>query len=63
MLNRTIPQEKLDVLLELYQQINGKEIIQNVSYSTSQADEVKHEKAMIVVANAMLNLDEFLMKN
>ena len=63
MMNQEIPKAKLDVLLNLYRQINGEEIIKNVVYSTKDSEKDKHEKAMIVVANAMLNLDEFLMKN
>jgi len=63
MMNRTIPEKKLEVLLDLYGQINSNEVMRNVAYKPNQTEALKHEEAMIILANAMLNLDEFLMKN
>jgi hypothetical protein len=63
MMHQQITDEKLEVLLGLYEKINDDGIIRKTAYTTDETIWTKHEKAMIVVANAMLNLDEFLMKN
>lgn len=62
MMHRPISQAKLEVFLDLYHKSEEKKLIRNVSYKREgEAD--SSVRAMIVVANAMLNLDEFLMKN
>ena len=63
MMNREIQPAKMDVLLNLYSQINDRGMVKNVVLTQNSLMDEKHEKAMIIVANAMLNLDEFLMKN
>ena len=40
-----------------------KGIIKQVAQQAGESPEEKHAKAMSIVANAMLNLDEFIMKN
>lgn len=62
MMYKDIPQEKLQVLLGLYDGLTKEELIKNVAYKEeSQID--KQLNAMGVVANTMMNLDEFIMKN
>jgi hypothetical protein len=63
MMNQKISSEKLDVLLDLYEKINDEGMIRKAAYRANDSVWSKHKKAMIVVANTMLNLDEFLMKN
>jgi hypothetical protein len=63
MMNDEISPEKLDVLLNLYDEVHEKSLIQNASYSSDNIHGEKHFNAMLIVANTMLNLDEFLMKN
>lgn len=63
MMNKDISVEKLEVLLDLYDDLNGKNLIKMAAYQKTDSQAEKHEKSMIIVANTMLNLDEFLMKN
>ena len=63
MMNKNISMDKLDVLLDLYNELNGNHPIKLAAYTKADTRDKKHEKSMIIVANAMLNLDEFLMKN
>ena len=64
MLNRDINEEKLAILIKLYHDMSDEtSLIKNVSTHSSQTATENHEKAMTIVASAMLNLDEFLMKN
>jgi hypothetical protein len=63
MMNDEISPEKLEVLLNLYDEVNEKSLIQNASYSSDKFHGEKHLNAILIVANTMLNLDEFLMKN
>jgi hypothetical protein len=49
--------------LNLYDEVHEKSLIQNASYSSDNIHGEKHFNAMLIVANTMLNLDEFLMKN
>ncbi len=63
MMNREISEEKLKVLLDLYESVNRGSLVTQVSMSSDHGKDEKHIRAMSIVANAMLNLDEFLMKN
>ena len=64
MLNRDISEEKLAILIKLYYEMSDETpLFKNVSAHSSQTASQDHEKAMTIVASAMLNLDEFLMKN
>ena len=63
MMNKDIPDEKLEVLLQLYNQFNEETIIKNVAHQTNEPADEKHKKAISIVANAMFNIDEFIMKN
>jgi hypothetical protein len=51
---------KLDVLMKLYQTTSKPEI-KAVGNMPQESEDV--DKAMVLVANAILNLDEFVMKN
>ena len=63
MLNDVISEEKLAILVKLYRDMSETSLIKNVSIQSTQTEPENHEKAMTIVASAMLNLDEFLMKN
>jgi hypothetical protein len=64
MLNSDISEEKLAILVKLYHEMSDEtSLIKNVSTQSTQTEPENHEKAMTIVASAMLNLDEFLMKN
>lgn len=64
MMYREISDEKLDLLMKLYNNISGHEgLIRQVAQTTYESKEEKHAKAMRIVANTMFNLDEFIMKN
>lgn len=63
MMSSEISDEKLQVLVDLYNEVNRTELIKNVSDKNRISEKEKHEQAMVLVANTMLNLDEFLMKN
>jgi hypothetical protein len=63
MMNKDISDEKLEVLVNLYNSINQESIIKNVAYKPGSDSAEKHTEAMNIIANTMLNLDEFLTKN
>lgn len=63
MMNEEISNEKLIILLNLHVKLNEDGLIKNVANTLGNSEEGKHEKSMVIVANTMLNLDEFLMKN
>ena len=63
MMNKDITDEKLEVLLRLYNQFNDKGLIKNVAYRSDETSDEKHKRAINIVANAMFNIDEFIMKN
>ena len=63
MMNKDIPDAKLDVLLRLYNQFKEETLIKNVAHQTNESVDEKHKKAISIVANAMFNIDEFIMKN
>ncbi len=62
MMYKDISREKLDVLLGLYNDLTKEELIKNVGYKGESPIDKQHH-AMEIVANTMLNLDEFIMKN
>ncbi len=62
MMYKDISDEKLEVLVDFYNSIIGDEgLMKKVSLNNSQDE--KHFNAMAIVANTMLNLDEFIVKN
>ncbi len=62
MMYKDISDEKLEVLVNFYNSIIGGEgLMRKANYNKSQDE--KHFGAMTIVANTMLNLDEFIMKN
>ncbi|MCK5279745.1 MAG: DUF1553 domain-containing protein, partial [Cyclobacteriaceae bacterium] len=64
MMNKDIPVEKLDVLLKLYESIKGENsLIKKVVRRSAELQDEKHINAMSIMANTMLNLDEFIVKN
>ena len=63
MMNRSIDQRKLEVLINLFQDLNKEELVRQASFQPGNTNQKRNEKSMIVIANTMLNLDEFLMKN
>ena len=63
MMNKDIPDQKLEVFLHLYNQFNEEGLIKNVARQTNESADEKHKKAISIVANAMFNIDEFIMKN
>jgi hypothetical protein len=64
MMYRDITDEKLEVILNLYKNIYSEEKLAENDESTSIGSlEERHAKALYVVANTMLNLDEFITKN
>lgn len=63
LVNKEITNEKLDVLLGLYDNVKEESLIKNAAYTSTKMPNEKHVKAMNIVASTMLNLDEFLMKN
>ncbi len=63
MMYKEIEEEKLEILLRLYDEVNEEELIKNVAYRVNEFPNEKHRRAMNIVANTMLNLDEFIMKN
>ena len=63
MMNKDISDKKLEVLLRLYNQFNDKGLIKNVAYRSDETSDEKHKRAINIVANAMFNIDEFIMKN
>jgi hypothetical protein len=63
MMYKDIPDEKLDILLQLYNQFNDDGLIKNVARRTNESSDEKHKRALNIVANTMFNIDEFIMKN
>ncbi len=63
MMNKSISQQKLGVLMKLFHDLNEEDLIKHAAYQPGNANQENHEKSMIIMANTMLNLDEFLMKN
>ncbi|MCK5372314.1 MAG: hypothetical protein KAQ62_27320, partial [Cyclobacteriaceae bacterium] len=64
MMYEEISNEKLELLMKLYENIYGQEgLIRQVAQTKYESKEEKHAKAMRIVANTMFNLDEFIMKN
>ena len=63
MMNKDISDEKLNVLVDLYNSLNQGSLIKNVTYKPVSGTTEKHAEAMNIIANTMLNLDEFLTKN
>jgi hypothetical protein len=49
--------------LELYEKLNNNDLYQNASYNENSESGEKHTQAMNIIANTLLNMDEFLMKN
>lgn len=62
MMNKNITDEKLGVLVNLYKELHNPGIVRQVSYTSGASDESNLE-TMYIIANSMMNLDEFLMKN
>jgi hypothetical protein len=58
-----ITEEKLNILINLYKSVMNDSIMKTVALSETDKNESAHLAAMKIVANAMLNLDEFIMKN
>ncbi len=58
-----ITEEKLNILINLYKSVMNDSIMKTVALSETDKNETAHLAAMKIVANAMLNLDEFIMKN
>ncbi len=64
MMYKDIAEDKLEILTKLYENIQGEQsLIKQVAQQAGENPEEKHAKTMSIVANAMLNLDEFIMKN
>jgi hypothetical protein len=63
MMADSISEPKLNILLDLYNELNKEELITNVALTDDQEKQDILAKSMLVLANTMLNLDEFLMKN
>ncbi len=58
-----IPEEKLQILLRLYENISKEPLMKNVSNKPDQSPDEKHLQSMYILANTMMNMDEFIMKN
>ena len=63
MMNENIAPEKLQVLIDLYNQDSGSSLIKTVAITEEEKDHETQGRRMAVIASTMLNLDEFLMKN
>ncbi|HSH20058.1 MAG TPA: DUF1553 domain-containing protein, partial [Draconibacterium sp.] len=63
MMYKDISDEKLEILLKLYNGLNDESIIKNVVYQADDLPEEKHLQAMKIIGNTMFNMDEFIMKN
>ncbi len=63
MMSMPVTREKLDILVKLYNNVKNDSIIKTVTLSETEKQDNPHLAAMKIVANAMLNLDEFIMKN
>ena len=63
MMYKEISEEKLKILLNLYDSLNHENIYKNVAFQPDNSPEEKHLKAMKIIANTMFNMDEFIMKN
>ena len=60
---KEISDEKQNVLVELYKNLNNDELVKNISDNENDNQAEMHTKAMNIVASTLLNMDEFLMKN
>jgi hypothetical protein len=60
---KEITDEKLDILLKLYKDINNVDLVQNVSFQPDNSTVENHSQAMNIIANTLLNMDETIMKN
>jgi hypothetical protein len=60
---KDISDEKLDILLKLYEDLNVEDLFQNVSYDGNKKSDKKHNQAMNIIAGTLINMDEFMMKN
>ena len=60
---RDIDQSRLDALEQLYQQASKNYLTNDLVHSVRFDDREIEKKSFTVVANALLNLDEFLTKN
>jgi len=58
-----ISKEKLEILINLYKSVKNDSLIKTVALGDTNNNSDDHLAAMKIVANAMLNLDEFIMKN
>ncbi|MDZ7605418.1 MAG: DUF1553 domain-containing protein [Cyclobacteriaceae bacterium] len=58
-----ITEEKLNILINLYKSVKNDSLIKTVALRETDKNDSAHLAAMKIVANAMLNLDEFIMKN
>jgi hypothetical protein len=64
MMYKDLQEDKLEILLKLYENLGeDQQVIEQVALQTNQKPEEQHLKSMSIVANTMLNLDEFVMKN
>jgi hypothetical protein len=64
MMYKDITDERMDVLLKLYDTIYREEkLAENNGFTVAGSLEERHNKAMYILANTMLNLDEFITKN
>ena len=63
MMSDSISSAKLDILVGLYNNLNEEDLIKNVANSNNAKKQDVLARSMLVLANTMLNLDEFLMKN
>jgi hypothetical protein len=63
MMSDSISSAKLEILVGLYNDLNKEDLIKNVANSGKTEKQDVLARAMLVLANTMLNLDEFLMKN
>jgi len=63
MLMESISQPKLEILVDLYENLNKKDLMSNAALGQTESKQDMLAKSMLVLANTMLNLDEFLMKN
>jgi hypothetical protein len=60
---KQISDEKLDIFLQLYKDLNNPGLVKNVSYQVDFSTDEKHSQAMNIIANTLLNMDETIMKN
>jgi len=63
MMSDSISEQKLEVLAKLYDDLNKEDLMKTVALTEGNKKQDMLAKSMLVLANTMLNLDEFLMKN